>query len=156
MKSLSASVNSSEPISVKAASRILSRFISKENGASKAVSSYLKRTSNCIDELIQFHRDLRSHQSSRRPKTSISLEKANNGHLTQGAITSLGEDKSGTETEIVTVQRKKIKEELKDDRGNVESKKKRKVVEMADKGEVNEDEEHRKKKKKRKKSHVED
>ncbi|XP_068667777.1 uncharacterized protein [Aristolochia californica] len=155
MKSLSAAVISSEPISVKAASRILTRFVSKENGASKAVSSYLKRTCVSINELIQFHRELKSHKPNRRHEKSA-VENVNDGNLTEGVITPLKEKESRTDTEIVAVERKKRREELNNETENRKSKKKRKVMEVSEKGEANENEEHQKKKKKRKRSHEEE
>ncbi|XP_068644916.1 uncharacterized protein [Aristolochia californica] len=155
MKSLSTAVISSEPISVKAASRILSRFVSKENGASKAASSYLKRTCVSINELILFHRELKSYKSNRRHEKSA-VENVNDGNLTGGGIMPLKQKESTTDTEVVSVGRKKRRKEFKDEIEYGESKKKKKVVEVAEIGEADENEEHQKKQKKRKRSHEED
>ncbi|KAL1833506.1 hypothetical protein ACET3Z_003157 [Daucus carota] len=68
MKSVSAHVVSSKPVSLATASRILSNFVSMENGASHAVSVYLRRAATSFAELNQFHKDLKSSSSSKSLK----------------------------------------------------------------------------------------
>ncbi|WOG93410.1 hypothetical protein DCAR_0312694 [Daucus carota subsp. sativus] len=68
MKSVSAHVVSSKPVSLAAASRILSNFVSMENGASHAVSVYLRRAATSFANLNQFHKDLKSSSSTKSLK----------------------------------------------------------------------------------------
>lgn len=68
MKSVSAQVTSSTPVSLAKASKILSNFISIDNGASHAVSVYLRRAAVSFADLNQFHKDLKSSSSSKPRK----------------------------------------------------------------------------------------
>ncbi|XP_074331606.1 uncharacterized protein LOC141668572 [Apium graveolens] len=68
MKSISAQVTSSTPVSLAKASKILSNFISIDNGASHAVSVYLRRAAVSFADLNQFHKDLKSSSSSKPRK----------------------------------------------------------------------------------------
>ncbi|KAL8115333.1 uncharacterized protein LOC141666984 [Apium graveolens] len=68
MKSVSAQVTSSTPVSLAKASKILSNFISIDNGASHTVSVYLRRAAVSFADLNQFHKDLKSSYSSKPRK----------------------------------------------------------------------------------------
>ncbi|KAK1394180.1 Neurofilament light polypeptide like [Heracleum sosnowskyi] len=74
MKSVSAQVVSSEPVTLAKASKIISNFVSIDNGASHAVSVYLRRAALSFADLTQFHKDLKSsssHSKSRKKHTQI-------------------------------------------------------------------------------------
>ncbi|KAM7522272.1 hypothetical protein LguiA_012174 [Lonicera macranthoides] len=64
MKTVSGKVISNKPISLSKSSKILSNFISVENGASHSVSIYLKRASSSFTQLVQFHKQLKSPHSN--------------------------------------------------------------------------------------------
>eukprot|EP00262_Sarcandra_glabra_P019336 TRINITY_DN7265_c0_g1_i19.p1 TRINITY_DN7265_c0_g1~~TRINITY_DN7265_c0_g1_i19.p1 ORF type:complete len:176 (+),score=34.56 TRINITY_DN7265_c0_g1_i19:442-969(+) len=68
MKLISGKVISSKPISIWKAASTLSTFISTETGASEAVSAYLKRASASFNDLVQFHRELKSGGGSERKR----------------------------------------------------------------------------------------
>lgn len=68
MKSVSAQLVSSEPVSLAKASKILSNFVSIDNGASHAVSVYLRRAAVSFADLNQFHKDLKSSSSSSKSR----------------------------------------------------------------------------------------
>ncbi|KAF8397595.1 hypothetical protein HHK36_016515 [Tetracentron sinense] len=66
MKTISGRLVSSKPISLSKAASVLSTFVSAETGASQAVSAYLKRASASFNELVQFHRELKTGRSKRK------------------------------------------------------------------------------------------
>ncbi|KAK3012632.1 hypothetical protein RJ639_008588 [Escallonia herrerae] len=78
MKSISGRVTSSKPISLSKAAETLTNFASSDNGASQAVSTYLKRAAAEFTELAHFHKLLNSSHSGRKPpkhqSTSIVAE----------------------------------------------------------------------------------
>ncbi|KAK2985573.1 hypothetical protein RJ640_025006 [Escallonia rubra] len=67
MKSISGRVISSKPISLSKAAETLANFASSDNGASQAVSTYLKRAAAEFTELAHFHKQLKSSHSDRKP-----------------------------------------------------------------------------------------
>uniref|UniRef100_A0A5B6YY22 Uncharacterized protein n=1 Tax=Davidia involucrata TaxID=16924 RepID=A0A5B6YY22_DAVIN len=66
MRTVSGKVESTKPISLSKAAKVLSAFAAAETGASQAVSTYLKRTSVSFNELIQFHQELKETSRSDR------------------------------------------------------------------------------------------
>ncbi|XP_048136169.1 uncharacterized protein LOC115744839 [Rhodamnia argentea] len=68
MKTVSGHVISSKPISLPKAAKILSTFVTVENGASHAISAYLQRASTAFDELVQLHKELKAHKSEHKSK----------------------------------------------------------------------------------------
>ncbi|XVE59162.1 hypothetical protein DITRI_Ditri05aG0023400 [Diplodiscus trichospermus] len=63
----------SNPISISNAAKIIANFAATDNGASQAVSAYLRRTSASFSELKQLHRELRKlSKSDRKHKKSSS------------------------------------------------------------------------------------
>lgn len=64
MRAVRGWVTSSEPASLKKAARIISAFAARDNHASQAVTSYLKRAAASFNDLLLLHRELRR---SRRP-----------------------------------------------------------------------------------------
>lgn len=77
MKTISGKPISEKPISLSKAAKILSKFISAENGASHVISAYLHRASSSFSELKQLHKELKSPRSDRKHKRSRS--KTHNG-----------------------------------------------------------------------------
>ncbi|XP_058725032.1 uncharacterized protein LOC131596408 [Vicia villosa] len=72
MKTLSGRCESSKAISLSKATKILSKFVSADNGASQVISAYLHRASDAFDELNQIHRELKPSQSHRKKSRSQS------------------------------------------------------------------------------------
>ncbi|KAG5566846.1 hypothetical protein RHGRI_002403 [Rhododendron griersonianum] len=68
MKSTSGKITSTKEISLSKASKVLSKFVHVENGASQAVSSYLRRALASFDELVQLHKDLKATKPVRKPR----------------------------------------------------------------------------------------
>lgn len=75
MKSVSGEVESSEPIPLSKASKILSNFVSVHNGASEAVGVYLRRASTSFTELTQFQKDIKFHRKHRNENPEKKLGK---------------------------------------------------------------------------------
>ncbi|PSR95152.1 Neurofilament light polypeptide like [Actinidia chinensis var. chinensis] len=72
MKTVSGQIISTKAISLSKAAKVLSNFVAAETGASDAVSAYLRRASASFDELVQFHKDLKSSKSDRKLKSANS------------------------------------------------------------------------------------
>ncbi|XP_004513690.1 uncharacterized protein [Cicer arietinum] len=73
MKTISGTCDSSKEISLSKATKILSKFVSADNGASNVINAYLRRASEAFTELNHFHKDLkplRSHRKSRKSHTT--------------------------------------------------------------------------------------
>ncbi|KAJ7961443.1 Protein BPS1, chloroplastic [Quillaja saponaria] len=68
MKTISGKSISSKSISLSKAAKILSKFVSAENGASQAISAYLERASTSFNELNQLHKELRAPHSECKHK----------------------------------------------------------------------------------------
>ncbi|KAL2317912.1 hypothetical protein Fmac_031788 [Flemingia macrophylla] len=72
MKTISGHCVSVKDISLSKATKILSKFVSADNGASHGINAYLHRASMAFDELNQLHKDLelsRSHKKKHRTET---------------------------------------------------------------------------------------
>ncbi|XP_061374715.1 uncharacterized protein LOC133316935 [Gastrolobium bilobum] len=74
MKTISGHCVSLKEISLSKAAKILSKFVSAENGASHVISAYLHRASASFNELDHLHKEL---------KSSRSHKKKNKGHATE-------------------------------------------------------------------------
>ncbi|KAI9084679.1 hypothetical protein K1719_033323 [Acacia pycnantha] len=72
MKTISGKPVSEKPISLSKAAKILSKFISAENGASHVINTYLRRASSSFSELNQLHKELKLPCSDRKHKRSRS------------------------------------------------------------------------------------
>ncbi|RWR85874.1 cylicin-1-like protein [Cinnamomum micranthum f. kanehirae] len=83
MKPVAGTITSSKPISLSKAARALSKFISIENGASQAVSAYLRRASAAFNELVQFHENLKSEKKHKKSR-SQTAERINRNLTDQG------------------------------------------------------------------------
>ncbi|XP_021889785.1 uncharacterized protein LOC110808564 [Carica papaya] len=78
MKTVSGKVISTAPISLSKAASIISNFAAAENGASQAISAYVRRASAAFTELAHLHKELKysSKSSGKRrwPKPDVSQE----------------------------------------------------------------------------------
>ncbi|CAK8539236.1 unnamed protein product [Lathyrus sativus] len=70
MKTLFGRCESSKEISLSKATKILSKFVSADNGASQVINAYLHRASDAFNELNQLHRELKPSQSYRKKSRS--------------------------------------------------------------------------------------
>ncbi|KAK6276687.1 hypothetical protein POUND7_006396 [Theobroma cacao] len=97
MKTVTGKILSSTPISVSKATKIISNFAATDNGASQAVSAYLRRASASFNELKQLHRELRKQSKSgckhKKSKSETTVESAGESslepsvfNLTRGAV----------------------------------------------------------------------
>ncbi|XP_010541372.1 PREDICTED: protein FAM133-like [Tarenaya hassleriana] len=76
MKTVTGKVISAEPFSISKAASILSKFASSENGATQAVSAYLRRTSAAFNELKGLHRGIKvSSLKEKKPRSDVTLER---------------------------------------------------------------------------------
>ncbi|KAK8601522.1 hypothetical protein V6N13_058785 [Hibiscus sabdariffa] len=64
MKTVTGKILSSTHISVSQAAKIINNFAATDNGASQAISAYLRRTSASFSELKQLHKELRKPSRS--------------------------------------------------------------------------------------------
>lgn len=78
MKTVSGEIISTRPVSLANASKILLKFVTVDNGASHAISIYLRKASEAFDELNQFHKGLRTSNSDRKSRKSSSLAESFN------------------------------------------------------------------------------
>ncbi|XP_077253205.1 uncharacterized protein LOC143892464 [Tasmannia lanceolata] len=168
MKSISGSVVSSSPISLKKAARTLSRFVSTETGASQAVSAYLKRASASFNHLLQFHKELKTLKKSERKNRQKPLfETVDRGNFTgaeknpsgdksvvfhQDRNLNLGDRDGNFDDEKGSRKKKRrdLGEEREGDKEKEGERKKRKKVEVEN-GSADRNEEHRKKKRRKQK-----
>ncbi|XWS74217.1 hypothetical protein CRYUN_Cryun02cG0197000 [Craigia yunnanensis] len=85
MKTVTGKILSSTPISVSNAAKIIANFAATDNGASQAVSAYLRRTSASFNELKPLHRELRKPSKSdckhKKSKSEITVEGAGESSL---------------------------------------------------------------------------
>ncbi|KAK1280597.1 hypothetical protein QJS04_geneDACA004679 [Acorus gramineus] len=81
MKPVSGFTGSSNSISLKRSSAVLSRFMSSETRTSNEVSAYLRRASDAFEELLDFHDRLMegSDRRSRRRRRRTSSEAEEGG-----------------------------------------------------------------------------
>lgn len=65
MRAVTGSLLSSEPISLRRATGVLSNFAAADTGARPEIAAYVRRASRAFNELLQFHREIRaSHKST--------------------------------------------------------------------------------------------
>lgn len=85
MKTVTGKIVSSTPISVSKAAKIIANFAATDNGASQAVSAYLRRASASFNELKQLHREiqkpLKSGRKHKRSKSETTVEGAGESSL---------------------------------------------------------------------------
>jgi len=68
MKTISGHYASVQDVSLSIASKILSKFVSVDNGASHIISAYLRWASASFRELTQIHKELESSHSHKKHK----------------------------------------------------------------------------------------
>ncbi|OIW19844.1 hypothetical protein TanjilG_24831 [Lupinus angustifolius] len=68
MKTISGNCVSSKQISLSKAAKILSKFVSADNGASQVTNAYLHRASTAFNELKQLHKELKSPHPQKKHK----------------------------------------------------------------------------------------
>ncbi|XP_027332548.1 vicilin-like seed storage protein At2g18540 isoform X1 [Abrus precatorius] len=69
MKTISGHCVSLKEISLSKAAKILSKFVSADNGASHVIGAYLHRASVSFNELDQLHKELKSSHSQKKHKS---------------------------------------------------------------------------------------
>ncbi|MED6144351.1 hypothetical protein PIB30_014884 [Stylosanthes scabra] len=88
MKTVSGYCVSSKDISLSKAAKILSNFVSAENGASHAIKAYLNRASDAFSELNQLHKELKSLDSHKKKHRKHGTEEDNddNGRVVENSV----------------------------------------------------------------------
>ena len=88
MKTISGYCVSSKDISLSKAAKILSKFVSAENGASHAINAYLHRASAAFSELKQLHKEVKSSHSHKKKHRRPGTEEDNvdNGRVVEISV----------------------------------------------------------------------
>ncbi|CAK8569841.1 unnamed protein product [Lathyrus sativus] len=89
MKTLSGRCESFKEISLSKATKILSKFVSADNGASQVINAYLHRASDAFNELNQLHRELKPSQSRRKKSRGHMTD--DSGKVGVSSVTSVDE-----------------------------------------------------------------
>ncbi|KAK4763480.1 hypothetical protein SAY87_012918 [Trapa incisa] len=79
MKTVSGEIITTRPVSLSKASKVLSRFVTVDNGASHPIGIYLRKASEAFHELVEFHKGIRSSslaESVDNPAREIETEDA--------------------------------------------------------------------------------
>ncbi|XP_021729448.1 nucleolar protein 58-like [Chenopodium quinoa] len=84
MKTVSGKVLSCKPVSISKAAKVLSKFVSTDNGASPAFAAYLRRASASLSELAQLHKEQKSSGSRHKVKKQHS-----HSTVTEGMVESV-------------------------------------------------------------------
>ncbi|XP_039043540.1 nucleolar protein 58-like [Hibiscus syriacus] len=96
MKTLTGKILSSTPISVSKAAKIITNFAATDNGASQAISAYLRRASASFSELKQLHRELqkpsRSNLKHKKSKSETTVDGARESSLEPSVFNLTRED----------------------------------------------------------------
>ncbi|GMI97029.1 hypothetical protein HRI_003372200 [Hibiscus trionum] len=125
MKTVTGKILSSTPISVSKAAKIISNFVSTDNGASQAISAYLRRASSSFGELKQFHRELqkpsRSNRNHKKSKSDTTVDGARESSLEPSVFNSIRENVEPSQEAshgYLDGERKKHKKKEKGDENN--------------------------------------
>ncbi|XP_021714849.1 DNA ligase 1-like [Chenopodium quinoa] len=98
MKTVSGKVLSCKPVSISKAAKVLSKFVSTDNGASPAFAAYLRRASASFSELAQLHKEQKSsgsrHKVKKQRSHSSVTEATVESVLTQSKDGLLGKESS--------------------------------------------------------------
>nr|XP_043632291.1 protein PXR1-like [Erigeron canadensis] len=70
MKIISGTIVSSKPVNLSKAANILSKFVKSDNGASQAVSAYLRRASEAFNEHVYFKKNHKLKRSRSKEEAS--------------------------------------------------------------------------------------
>ncbi|OWM67962.1 eukaryotic translation initiation factor 5B [Punica granatum] len=79
MKTVSGKIISTRSVSLAKASKILSKMVTVDNGASSSISIYLRKASDAFDELAQFHKGIKTPKSDRKSRKTSALTESENG-----------------------------------------------------------------------------
>ncbi|KAG8496278.1 hypothetical protein CXB51_009255 [Gossypium anomalum] len=96
MKTVTGKILSSTPVSVSKAAKIIANFAATDNGASQAISAYLRRASASFSELKQLHKELRkpsrSDRKHKKSKSETTVDGARESSLEPSEFNSARED----------------------------------------------------------------
>ncbi|KAK8598412.1 hypothetical protein V6N13_094383 [Hibiscus sabdariffa] len=96
MKTVTGKILSSTPISVSNAAKIITNFVATDNGASQAISAYLRRASSSFSELKQLHRELqkpsRSNRKHKKSKSETTVDGVREPSLEPSVFNSTREE----------------------------------------------------------------
>ncbi|MBA0678702.1 hypothetical protein Goari_020027, partial [Gossypium aridum] len=96
MKTVTGKILSSTPVSVSKAAKIIANFSATDNGASQAISAYLRRASASFSELKQLHNELRkpsrSDHKHKKSKPQTTVDGARESSLEPSEFNSALED----------------------------------------------------------------
>ncbi|KAI4375999.1 hypothetical protein MLD38_013801 [Melastoma candidum] len=88
MKTVSARIVSSKPISLSRAAKFLSNFVECDNGASRAISTYLRHSYDAFNELSEFHKKLKSSCSDRKSNRSYASSGISNFQIEHSSLSA--------------------------------------------------------------------
>ncbi|XP_020210163.1 uncharacterized protein LOC109795153 [Cajanus cajan] len=88
MKTVSGHCVSVKDVSLSKATKIFSKFVSADNGASHGINAYLHRASMSFDELNQLHKEFHSSRSHKKKHKSHITEAANDqsGRVVENSV----------------------------------------------------------------------
>ncbi|RDX68315.1 hypothetical protein CR513_52715, partial [Mucuna pruriens] len=90
MKTISGHCVSEKDISLSKATKILSKFVSADNGASHVINAYLHRASAAFDELKQLHKELEpSHSHKKKHKRHRAETGDDSGRVVENSVRSV-------------------------------------------------------------------
>ncbi|KAK8596431.1 hypothetical protein V6N13_001056 [Hibiscus sabdariffa] len=96
MKTVTGKILSSTPISVSNAAKIITNFVATDNGASQAISAYLRRSAASFSELKQLHRELqkpsRSNRKHKKSKSETTVDGVRESSLEPSVFNSTREE----------------------------------------------------------------
>ncbi|XP_027938592.1 general transcriptional corepressor trfA-like [Vigna unguiculata] len=89
MKTISGHCASVKDVSLSKAAKILSKFVSAENGASHIISAYLHRASASFSELNQIHKELDPSHSHKKHKKHRTETGTDSGRVVENSVRSV-------------------------------------------------------------------
>lgn len=89
MKTISGHSVSTKEISLSKAAKILSKFVSADNGASHVINAYLHRASSSFNELNQLHKELKSPHSHKKHKRHKIETDDDSGRVVEKSVRSV-------------------------------------------------------------------
>jgi hypothetical protein len=150
MKTLTGRCESSKEISLSKATKIFSKFVSADNGASQAINAYLHRASAAFNELNKLHKEIKPSQSNRKNRQSVDVKFENEFRNVDVKFELNGSVVSGSEKRDKKDKKKKIEFGDGEGDGNV-TKKEQNGIELGRGGEGGTEEGKKQKKEKKNK-----
>ncbi|CAJ1972873.1 unnamed protein product [Sphenostylis stenocarpa] len=89
MKTISGQCVSVKDVSLSKAAKILSKFVSADNGTSHIINAYLHRASASFSELNQIHKELKSSHSHKKHKRHKRETGTDSGRVVENSIRSV-------------------------------------------------------------------